>query len=451
MVSRMPSSWRNRETEVLKLIAYPSDEAEARLTHIGTRRLGANPELEKKVLEILQTVRAQGDDALLHYTRQFDAPDMTASRLTVTEDEIRAAYEAVDAGFLSILREALHNVGVFHRQQLHPSHFSTNPDGTFLGQMVRPVAAAGLYIPGGKGGETPLISSVLMNGVPAKIAGVKDLALLTPPRRDGSINPHLLVAAREVGVTRIHKLGSAWAVAALAYGTPSIRRVDVIVGPGNIYVALAKKLVSGEVGIDLIAGPSEILVIADHRANPAYAAADLLGQAEHDAMASSVLITTDRSMAAKTMECLEDQLSRLPRREIAREALERYGALFLVDHLEEAMALANRIAPEHLELQIQDPWAYLGKIEHAGAVFLGDCTPEAVGDYYAGPNHVLPTAGTARFASALGVENFIKRTSVISYSRAALDRDAPAIMRLAELEGLEAHAASVRVRMERQD
>jgi histidinol dehydrogenase len=286
-----------------------------------------------------------------------------------------------------------------------------------------------------------------MNGIPARLAGVKDIALVTPPRRDGAINPYLLVAAREVGVTRIHKIGSAWAIAALAYGTTSVTKTDVIVGPGNVYVALAKKLVAGEVGIDMLAGPSEILVIADHQANPDYLAADLLSQAEHDAMASSVLITTDRLIAEQTLQSLGRQLLHLPRNVIARESLENYGAFFLVSDLYTAIGLANRIAPEHLELQIRDPWSYLGKITHAGAVFLGECTPEAVGDYFAGPNHVLPTAGTARFASALGVENFLKRTSVIAYSRSALERDAHAIQRLAELEGLQAHAASIRVRI----
>ena len=372
---------------------------------------------------------------------------MTAEQLTVGHEEIEAAYEQVEADFLTILQEAIANIEAFHRQQLRTSYFTTRPDGTFLGQMVMPVASAGLYIPGGKGGETPLISSVLMNGIPARLAGVKDMALVTPPRADGSINPYLLVAAREVGVTRIHKVGSAWAIAALAYGTASVPRTDVIVGPGNIFVALAKKLVAGEVGIDLIAGPSEILIVADDEANPDYLAADLLSQAEHDAMASAVLITTSAALAERTRQSLDEQLRQLPRNEIARESLERYGAFFLVADLDAAIGLANRIAPEHLELQVRDPWSCLGKITHAGAVFLGDYTPEAVGDYFAGPNHVLPTAGTARFASALGVDNFLKRTSVIAYSRSALQRDAEAILRLAELEGLEAHAASVRIRM----
>jgi histidinol dehydrogenase len=432
---------------MVKIISHPSVEAESRLSHIATRKMGADPSLEKQVLEILETVRRQGDSALVEYTRRFDAPAFDEIQLTVGQDEVDSAYEQIDADFLAVLRAARANIETFHRNQLRTSYFITRPDGTFLGQMVTPVASAGLYIPGGQAGKTPLISSVLMNGVPARLAGVKDIALVTPPRRDGTVNPHLLVAARETGVTRIHRLGSAWAIAALAYGTTSIPQTDVIVGPGNIYVALAKKLVAGEVGIDMLAGPSEILIIADHQANPDHLAADLLSQAEHDAMASAVLIATDRLVAEKTLQSLDRQLRQLPRTEIARESLANYGAFFLVPDLDQAIALANRIAPEHLEIQIHDPWSCLGKITHAGAVFLGDHTPEAVGDYYAGPNHVLPTAGTARFASALGVENFLKRTSVIAYSRSALERDAEAIVRLAELEGLEAHAASVRIRL----
>ncbi len=432
---------------MLNVLRYPSDEAEVRLEQIGGRKIGADPSIEKQVVDILDTVRKEGDAALLRYTRRFDAPGLTLEDLTVAEAEIDAAYQAVDKGFLQIVKTAAANIEAFHRHQLRTSYFTTCPDGTFLGQMVRPVASAGLYVPGGQGGETPLISSVLMNGLPARIAGVADLALVTPPRRDGSINPYLLVAAREVGIHRIHRIGSAWAVAALAFGTETVGRTDVIVGPGNIYVALAKKLVSGEVGIDMLAGPSEILVIADETARPRYIAADLLSQAEHDAMASAILITTAAELADKVSEAVRDQLTRLPRHELASQALERYGATFLVQNLDEAVELANRLSPEHLELQVRDPLALLGKIRNAGAVFLGECTPEAVGDYFAGPNHVLPTAGTARFSSALGVENFLKRTSVIAYSREAMKRDAPSIVRLAELEGLEAHAASVRIRM----
>jgi histidinol dehydrogenase len=443
----MLSWWRWRSNKQVEIIEYPSTQAEIRLSHIATRKMGADPSLEKQVREILATVKGHGDSALVEYTRQFDAPAFDATHLTVGQDEIASAYKKVDRDFLPVLQAAIANIEAFHRNQLRTSYFMTRPDGTFLGQMVTPVASAGLYIPGGRAGETPLISSVLMNGIPARLAGVKDIALVTPPRRDGAINPYLLAAAREVGVTRIHKSGSAWAIAALAYGTASIPRTDVIVGPGNIYVALAKKLVTGEVGIDMLAGPSEILIIADHRASPDYLAADLLSQAEHDPMSSCVLITTDRLLAQVTRESLSRQLQHFPRNEIARESLENYGAFLLVSDLDTAIELANRIAPEHLELQIQDAWSHLGKIAHAGAIFLGDCTPEAVGDYFAGPNHVLPTAGTARFASALGVDNFLKRTSVIAYSRTALERDADAIVRLAELEGLAAHAASVRVRL----
>jgi histidinol dehydrogenase len=432
---------------VLKATHYPSQEAEEVLARMASRRMGADPALEKRVLEILETVRREGDAALMRYCNQFDAPELDLEHLTVSQDEIQSACQGIEEDFYRILRAAVANIEAFHRRQVHQSHFSTAPDGTFLGQLLRPVAAAGLYIPGGKGGETPLISSVLMNGIPARIAGVKDIALVTPPRRDGTVNPYLLAAAREVGISRIHKLGSAWAIAALTYGTASISKVDVVVGPGNIYVALAKKLVSGEVGIDMLAGPSEILIVADEGANPDYIAADLLSQAEHDPMASSVLITTDARVAKRANESLVGQLGALPRQEIARESLERFGAIFLVESIDSALQLANRIAPEHLELQVRDPWPCLGKIEHAGAVFLGDWTPEAIGDYFAGPNHVLPTAGTARFASALGVENFLKRTSVISYSKAAMERDADSVIRLAELEGLQAHAASVRIRL----
>lgn len=432
---------------MLKTIAYPSEEARARLKVIAARKTGADPGTEKRVLDILEAVKRDGDDALVRYAREFDSPGLTADRLSVGEEEIEAAFREIAPDFLEIIRTAAGNIEEFHRCQLRPSNFMTKPDGTFLGQIVHPVDAAGLYTPGGKGGETPLISSVLMNAIPARLAGVRDIALATPPRRDGSINPHLLAAAREAGVTRIHRVGSAWAIAALAFGTASIPKVDVIVGPGNIYVALAKKLVAGEVGIDLLAGPSEILVIGDGTANPEWVAADLLSQAEHDSMASAVLIAMDESLAAETAASIERQLDLLPRRAIAAESLRSYSAIFLVDSADDAVALANAIAPEHLELQIADPWSWVGKIRHAGAIFLGGSSPEAVGDYFAGPNHVLPTAGTARFASALGVENFLKKTSVISYSREALERDAPSIIRLAELEGLEAHAVSVRVRI----
>ncbi len=432
---------------MIEILSYPSVESERKIGAISKRKPGADPALEKKVAEIIEAVKSGGDEALLRYTRQFDAPAMEQDEITVTDSEIEAALSEVDSGFLDILRQAIKNVEEFHRQQIRSSYFITRPDGTLLGQMVRPVKAAGLYIPGGLGGETPLISSVVMNAVPAKLAGVQDIAMTTPPRKDGSINPHLLAAAREVGITRIHRAGSAWGIAALAYGTETISPVDVIVGPGNMYVALAKKLVSGEVGIDMIAGPSEILIIADESARADFIAADLLSQAEHDSSASAICITTGRDLAEEVSKTLEDQLNSLPRRDTAAASLEAFGAIFVVDSIESAVALANRIAPEHLELHLKEPLPLLGLIENAGAVFIGDRTPEPVGDYFAGPNHVLPTAGSARFASALGVDDFLKKTSVIAYSKQAFDRDARSIIQLAELEGLEAHANSVRIRL----
>lgn len=434
----------------MKPIGYPSGQAEEVLTTIASRKAGADPAIEKTVSEILNAVRSDGDAAVIRYTRQYDAPDFPGEALNVTEEEIEAAYRQIEPSFLAILKEASENIRAFHEPQKRASYFTTRPDGTVLGQLIRPVDAAGLYIPGGKGGETPLISSVLMNAIPARIAGVRDIAMATPPRRDGSVNPYLLVAARESGVTRIHKAGSAWAVGALAYGTQSIPRVDVVVGPGNVYVTTAKRMVSGEVGIDLLAGPSEVLILADGGANPDYIAADLLSQAEHDPMASAILITLDAALAEAVDRRVATRLEALPRRDVASRAIERFGALFVASNLDEALDLANRIAPEHMELHVRDPWSLVGRIRNAGALFLGEHSPEPVGDYFAGPNHVLPTSGTARFASALGVETFLKRTSVIAYSKEALDRDAPSIVRLAELEGLDAHARSAAARIHRE-
>lgn len=431
---------------MLKVLPYPGEEAEIRLASILSRRSDPDPALVDQVRKIMENVRQNGDKALIEYTRKFDAPDFHAGQLTVSEAEIDAAYDAIDPEVLHILRRAMANIEAFHRHQLRSSYFINRPDGTFLGQRVTPVPSAGLYIPGGRAGETPLVSSILMNGIPARIAGVQDIALVTPPRKDGTVNHHILVAAKEVGINRIHRVGSAWAIAALAYGTSSVGRTDVIVGPGNIFVTLAKKLLSGFVGIDLLAGPSEILIIADSEAKASFIAADLLSQAEHDSMASAVLITTETKIAEKTLDELREQLVRLPRREIAEASLEAYGAVFLVKSMQDAINLANRLAPEHLELHLREPWKWVGGLSYAGAIFLGENSPEAVGDYFAGPNHVLPTAGTARFASALGVENFLRRTSLVSYSRAALERDASAIIRLAEIEGLEAHASSIRIR-----
>ncbi len=433
----------------MKIYRYPSESAEARVESVVNRGLGYKKEDLDAVGDILENVRLNRDRAVFGYAKKFDAPDMTADSLKVTQEEIDAAGKNLDTSFINALDRAVSQIESFHQQQVERSWINTERPGTVLGQLINPVDAAGVYVPGGKGGKTPLVSSVLMGAVPAKIAGVKNIVMVTPPTKNGTVNPHLLFAAKRVGVNSIYKVGSAWAIAALAYGTETIPRVDVIVGPGNIYVTLAKKMVAGMVGIDMIAGPSEILVIADKNADPECIAADLLSQAEHDPMASSILVTNSRELAESSAIAVEQQLNNLSRKEIARESIDKYGAIITVPDLTAAVDLANRIAPEHLELQITDPFETIGRIKNAGALFLGNYTPEPVGDYIAGPNHVLPTAGTARFSSALSVDNFIKKTSLISYSEKAFKNEAEDIIRLAEIEGLDAHANSIRVRLDK--
>jgi histidinol dehydrogenase len=433
----------------MRILTYPTEEAQVLIDRIAKRSLSYSADLEHTVMEIIQAVRAEGDSALLRYTRQFDAPGIKLEELKVSNSEMKKAAKEVDPDFSGLVHRAQANIAAYHQAQRRYSWFMPCKDGSILGQMFTPVAAAGLYIPGGRAGETPLISSLLMNSIPAIIAGVPRLQVVTPPRQDGSINPYLLVTTKLLGIDEVFKVGSAWAIAALAFGTETIPAVDLIVGPGNIYVTLAKKLLAGKVGIDMIAGPSEILIIADSSANPQHVAADLLSQAEHDPMASALLFTPDAELAEATAAALEEQLAELPRREVAEESLSAFGGIVLVSDLDTALALANKIAPEHLELLVEQPFQLLGRIQNAGAVFLGHHSPEPVGDYFAGPNHVLPTAGTARFASGLSVDHFTKKTSVISYSSEALMRDAADIMRLAELEGLLAHARSVKVRLEK--
>ncbi|MEJ5347921.1 MAG: histidinol dehydrogenase [Desulfosoma sp.] len=425
---------------------YPSAEAERFFDVVTGRQVTVDPEVQQRVHEMIEAVRHEGDEALVRFTRVYDAPEFSADHLTVSSEEIDQAYKAADPAMVDVIRRARDNIYAYHENQKQKSWFMTRSDGCYMGQLVRPVKAAGLYVPGGQGGETPLVSTVLMTAVPAVVAGVSDIAMVSPPRRDGTLNPYLLVAAREAGVHRVHRIGSAWAVAALAYGTKRVAPVDVLVGPGNIYVTLAKKMVAGRVGIDGFAGPSEVVVVADHSADPQYVAADLLSQAEHDPMASAVCITNDAQLALEVPAALERQTADLPRHAIARQALARYGAVIQTQTLHEAVEVANRLAPEHLELLVEDPWSLLPYVQHAGAVFMGFHTPEALGDYFAGPNHVLPTSGTARFASALGVETFYKKTTVLSYTQEAFQRDASAVMALASLERLEAHARSVQVR-----
>ncbi len=399
------------------------------------------------VADILTRVRREGDAAVLDYCRKFDSPTLSLETLRVTPGEFDRAEQEVDADFRETLRFAAARIRTFHERELEDSWMLTREDGTITGRLVRPVDCAGLYVPGGKEGSTPLVSSVLMNGIPAQIAGVERRVMVTPSNPQGGVSPALLVAAREIGIDEVYKVGSAWAIAALAFGTATIPAVDVIVGPGNQYVAEAKRQVMGRVRIDMIAGPSEVLIVADETAQAAFVAADMLAQAEHDPQALAMVITTSAQLAAEVALELEKQLPQLSRADIARVALKNRGLILLVETLEQAIELVNEIAIEHLELQVSEPWQWLPRIRHAGAIFLGSWTPEAAGDYVAGPNHVLPTMGTARISSALGVETFLKKSSIISYSRRALEADSVHIRRLAALEGLTAHGNSVAVRV----
>ncbi|TLS38550.1 histidinol dehydrogenase [Pseudalkalibacillus caeni] len=402
-----------------------------------------NEQQLNSVLDILSQVKKEGDDALVSLTEKFDRVKLAS--LKVTKEEIEHAYKQLDEEIISYIKEAAVNIKAFHERQTRQSWFSTSDDGTMLGQKVTPLDSVGVYVPGGKAAYP---SSVLMNVLPAKVAGVERIVMVSPPSKDGTLPPGVLVAANEVGVDEIYKVGGAQAVGALAYGTESIQAVDKIVGPGNIYVALAKREVFGLVDIDMIAGPSEIVVLADGNANPAYIAADLLSQAEHDELASAVLVTTSQALAEKVSEEVDRQLEQLPRKDIAGASIENFGAVYVAGSMEEAVQAVNQLAPEHLEIMVEDPMALLGKIKHAGAIFLGPNSSEPVGDYFAGPNHVLPTNGTARFSSPLSVDDFIKKSSVISYSKTAIEQNGRKIAALARLEGLEAHARAVEARLE---
>ncbi|MBW4620321.1 MAG: histidinol dehydrogenase [Cyanosarcina radialis HA8281-LM2] len=398
---------------------------------------------ESTVREILQTVKRQGDKALLHYTEEFDGQSLTLEQLRVSGSELDAAYQQVSKELLDAIGLAKKNIEAFHRQRVPKSWVQFGENDVVLGKRYTPVDKAGLYVPGGRAAYP---STVLMNAIPAKVAGVPRIVMVTPPGPDKAINAAVLVAAQEAGVEEIYRVGGAQAIAALAYGTETIPKVDVITGPGNIYVTLAKKLVYGTVGIDSLAGPSEVLIIADAHANPVYVATDMLAQAEHDPMAAAILVTTDMNLAQQVQAEVDKQLRNHPRKLLTEKAIAHYGLIAIVDSLEAAAELSNEFAPEHLELEIAEPWDLIEKIRHAGAIFLGSSTPEAVGDYLAGPNHTLPTSGAARYASALGVETFMKHSSVIQYSPVALEKVADAIVALAEAEGLASHADSIRVR-----
>lgn len=402
-------------------------------------------EYEAGVARILEDVRIKGDEALFAYTETFDHASINEQNIQVTEEEIREAYELAGEELVSIIRKALANIQSYHEKQRQYSWFDSKPDGTILGQKVTALQRVGVYVPGGKAAYP---SSVLMNIVPAKVAGVEEIVMVTPPGRDGKVNPNTLVAAHEAGADVIYKVGGAQAVGALAYGTSCIPKVDKIVGPGNIYVALAKKAVYGHVSIDAIAGPSEILVIADETANPRYVAADLLSQAEHDELASAILVTTSEELAEAVSKEVDRFLQELSRSEIIRKSLDNYGYILVAESMEDAIDIANEIASEHLEIQTRNPYDVMTRIRNAGAIFIGEYASEPLGDYFAGPNHVLPTNGTARFFSPLSVDDFIKKSSIIGYSREALERIHTDIEAFAQAEQLTAHANSIKVRFE---
>ena len=432
----------------MRIVKLTAESKKGLLEDLLQRSPNHYGQYESAVAEIIETVKKGGDEALFSYTEKFDHCKMDAAHIRVTREEIDEAYQKVDADFVEVMKKSAANIRAFHEKQLRNSWFDPKPDGTILGMKILPIAIVGVYVPGGKAAYP---SSVLMNVLPAKVAGVERIIMTTPPGADGKVNPGTLVAAHIAGVDEIYKVGGAQAIAAMAFGTQSIPKVDKITGPGNIFVALAKKACFGYVSIDSIAGPSEILVIADETANPRYVATDLLSQAEHDELASAILITTSKTLADQVSVEVDRFVANLSRREIIEKSLNNYGYILLVDSLDEAADTANEIASEHLEILTKDPFAMMTKIRNAGAIFLGEYSSEPLGDYFAGPNHVLPTNGTARFFSPLNVDDFLKKTSIISYSRPALEKIHQDIECFAENEGLTAHANSIRVRFEKED
>ena len=426
---------------MIPMIQVNGTDETAFLKKLRARASSVNDEVTASVTEIVRNVRDRGDEAVREYTVRFDgqAPDC----FEVDREEINDALTEVDPAYVDALLNAVANITDFHTHQKQQSFIDARENGVIMGQRIRGLKRVGLYVPGGTAAYP---STVLMNAIPAKIAGVEEIVMVTPPLKNGKANPDILVAAALCGVDRVFLLGGAQAVAALAYGTESVPKVDKIVGPGNIFVATAKKLLFGEVDIDMIAGPSEILILADETANPSYLAADLMSQAEHDRLASAILVTTSEQVARETIKELAEQVQTLSRKEIIEESLANYGAIFICDTVEQAVDMANDLAPEHLEVMMKDPMQYIGKLDNAGSVFLGQYSPEPLGDYYAGPNHVLPTSGTARFFSPLGVDAFIKKSSYICYTEQALRGAKDDIILLAEKERLTAHANSIRVR-----
>lgn len=428
----------------MRILKLTEDTRKDILQNLLKRSPNNYGEFEGRVNAIIEEVRNNRDQAVFNYTKQFDGADINAGNILVTEEEIAEAYEQVDTTLLAVIRKSLVNIKKYHEKQVQNSWFTTE-DGIILGQKVTALATVGVYVPGGK---AVYPSSVLMNVLPAKVAGVDRIVMCTPPGKDGKVYPSTLVAAKEAGVDEIYKVGGAQAIAAMAFGTESVPKVDKIVGPGNIYVALAKKAVFGYVSIDSIAGPSEILVLADETANPRYVAADLLSQAEHDEMASAIMITTSQKLAEEVSAEIDQFVAELSRKEIIQKSLDNYGYILVADNMEEAIDTVNAIASEHMEIVTADPFHVMTKIRNAGAIFIGEYSSEPLGDYFAGPNHVLPTNGTAKFFSALSVDDFIKKSSIISYSREALEKVHKDIEQFAECEKLTAHANSIRVRFE---
>ena len=440
----MSRQLRNGEND-MRIVKLTKESKSNILENLLKRSPNSYGKFESAVADILANVKSRGDDALFEYTRNFDKADINPSNIVVTQEEIDEAYSLVDDKLLDVIRKALVNIRDYHEKQKQYSWFDSKPDGTILGQKVTALSRVGVYVPGGKAAYP---SSVLMNVMPAKVAGVEQIVMCTPPDKEGKVYPTTLVAAKEAGVDVIYKVGGAQAIAAMAYGTASVPKVDKIVGPGNIYVALGKKAVFGYVSIDSVAGPSEIMVIADETANPRFVAADLLSQAEHDEMASAILVTTSEELAKKVSAQIDEFLKELSRSEIISKSLENYGYILVADSIDEAIEVANDIASEHLEIVTKDPFNVMTKIKNAGAIFLGEYSSEPLGDYFAGPNHVLPTNGTAKFFSPLSVDDFIKKSSIISYSREALELIHNDIETFAKAEHLTAHANSIHVRFE---
>ncbi len=432
----------------MRIITLDEQSKQNILTDLLKRDPNHYSSYEASVQAIVEDVRKRGDAAVFDYTRQFDGTQMDAAHIRVTGAEIEEAYGLVDEELLAVMKHAMKNIREYHEKQKRYSWFDSKPDGTILGQKVTPLSSVGVYVPGGKAAYP---STVLMNMIPARVAGVEKIVMVTPPGKDGKVNPVTLAAAHMAGAAEVYKVGGAQAVAALAFGTESIPRVDKIVGPGNIFVALAKKAVYGHVSIDSIAGPSEILVLADETANPRYVAADLLSQAEHDELASAILVTTSMELAKKVSKEAEKFLKTLSRRKILEKSLENYGYILVADSLQAAIDTANEIASEHLEIVTRNPFEVMTKIKNAGAIFLGEYSSEPLGDYFAGPNHVLPTNGTAKFFSPLSVDDYVKKSSIIYYSKEALRPIHKEIERFAQAERLTAHANSIRVRFEEEE